>query len=141
MTHSAPSDSHRILVVEDNPMNQTLVLAILEKIGLSADVAMDGKQALSILDQSRYDLILMDCKMPVLNGLEAAKIIRTRESGHSAHTPIIAVTANATKSDCQQCLDAGMDDYISKPFTKKELSDAIYRWLPQAKQAQSVQDP
>ncbi|MFC1603001.1 response regulator [Pseudomonadota bacterium] len=121
-------------------MNQTLTLALLEKMGLFADIAEDGKQALSMLDKEKYDLILMDCKMPVLDGLETTKIIRTRESNHGEHIPIIAVTANAIKGDCQKCLDAGMDDYISKPFTKKELANAIYKWLPQAKQAQPIQD-
>jgi len=140
MNHTAASDKYRILLVEDNVMNQTLTLALLEKMGLFADIAEDGKQALSMLDKEKYDLILMDCKMPVLDGLETTKIIRTRESNHGEHIPIIAVTANAIKGDCQKCLDAGMDDYISKPFTKKELANAIYKWLPQAKQAQPIQD-
>ena len=140
MNHIAPLDKHHILLVEDNVMNQTITLAILEKLGLSADIAADGKQALSMLDNDKYDLILMDCKMPKLDGLEATKIIRARELNHEEHIPIIAVTANAMKGDCQKCLDAGMDSYISKPYTKKELSDAIYKWLPQAKQAQSAQD-
>jgi len=141
MNSITPPAKHHLLLVEDDAMNQTLILAMLKKIGLSADLAKDGKQALSMLEQKQYDLLLMDCKMPVLNGLETTKIIRKRELNHERHTPIIAVTANAMAGDCQKCLDAGMDDYISKPFTKKALAATIYKWLPQAKPVQSVQDP
>lgn len=138
--NSTSSDKHRILLVEDDAINQTLILAMLKTIRLSAHLAEDGKQALTMLEQNKYDLILMDCKMPVMDGLEATKAIRAHEADHGGHIPIIAVTANAILGDCQKCLDAGMDDYISKPFTKQRLSEAIYRWLPQAKQAQSAQD-
>jgi len=141
MNSITPPDKHHLLLVEDDAMNQTLILAMLKKIGLSADLAEDGKQALSMLEQTQYDLLLMDCKMPVLNGLETTKIIRARELNHERHIPIIAVTANAMAGDCQKCLNAGMDDYISKPFTKRTLAAAIYKWLPQAKLVQSVQDP
>ena len=141
MNSITPPDKHHLLLVEDDTMNQTLILAMLKKIGLPADLAKDGKQALSMLEQKRYDLLLMDCKMPVLDGLDTTKIIREHELNHERHIPIIAVTANAMAGDCQKCLDAGMDDYISKPFTKKILAAAIYKWLPQAKPVQSVQDP
>ena len=141
MNNTLQSDTHSILLVEDDAMNQALTLAILRKMGLTADVANDGKHALTMLKQKKYDLVLMDCKMPVLNGLETTEIIRANESGLEEHVPIIAVTANAMKGDYERCRDAGMDDYIAKPFTKQILADAIYKWLPQAKQALPAQVP
>jgi len=139
--HNNEQPAVEILLVEDNDINQEVALAMLQLMGLSADIAGDGKQALTMLGQKTYDLILMDCKMPVMNGFEATQIIRKRESKDAGHIPIIAVTANSMTGDHQQCLDAGMDDYIAKPFTQKDLAAVIYKWLPQVKQVQPAQDP
>jgi CheY-like chemotaxis protein len=129
MHNTQQTPRHNILLVEDNQLNQMLVLAMLKTMPLSIDVAEDGEQALNRLQQKTYDLILMDCQMPILDGLETTKIIRQNESNKGTHTPIIAVTANTMIDDCQKCLDAGMDDYISKPFSKHDLAAGIGKWL------------
>ncbi|MHC5818511.1 MAG: response regulator [Nostoc sp.] len=128
-----PPDSPRlrILVAEDNLVNQKVALKQLQSLGYGADVAGNGKEVLQLLEKIPYDLILMDCQMPVLDGLETTKEIhRWQESSFaSGHRPvIIAMTANAMKEDQQMCLDAGMDDYLSKPVIKEKLAAAIERW-------------
>ncbi|MEH1784017.1 GAF domain-containing protein [Nostoc sp.] len=127
------SNSHklRILLAEDNLVNQKVALKQLQSLGYSADVAGNGKEVLQLLEQIPYDLILMDCQMPVLDGLETTKEIhRWQESSFvSGHRPVvIAMTANAMKEDQQMCLDAGMDDYLSKPVMKEKLAAALQRW-------------
>jgi signal transduction histidine kinase/CheY-like chemotaxis protein len=114
----------RILVAEDNAVNQKLALRLLEKQGHSVVVAGDGKQALILLEQQAFDLILMDVQMPNMDGLEAAAAIRENEKGRT-HIPIVAVTAHAMKGDRERCLAAGMDAYISKPIRVAELNDTI----------------
>ncbi|MEH2196124.1 MAG: response regulator [Nostoc sp.] len=126
-------DSHklRILLAEDNLVNQKVALKQLQSLGYSADVAGNGKEVLQLLEKIPYDLILMDCQMPVLDGLETTKEIhRWQESNFvSSRRPIvIAMTANAMKEDQQMCLDAGMDDYLSKPVMKEKLAAALQRW-------------
>ncbi|MCL6754698.1 response regulator [Nostoc sp. CCCryo 231-06] len=126
-------DSHklRILVAEDNLVNQKVALKQLQSLGYSADVAGNGKEVLQLLEKIPYNLILMDCQMPVLDGLETTKEIhRWQESSFaSGRRPIvIAMTANAMKEDQQMCLDAGMDDYLSKPVMKEKLDAALQRW-------------
>ncbi len=119
----------RILLAEDNTMNQMVALKMLEKLGCHADVAANGKEVLDALKSTRYDLILMDCMMPEMDGYEATRIIRDKASEAPSHDiPIIAMTAHAMKGDREKCLDAGMDDYISKPFRPMELAVAIERW-------------
>ncbi|MEH1873557.1 response regulator [Nostoc sp.] len=121
----------RILLAEDNLVNQKVALKQLQSLGYSADVAGNGKEALQLLERIPYDLILMDCQMPVLDGLEATKEIhRWQESSFvSGRRPVvIAMTANAMKEDQQMCLDAGMDDYLSKPVIKEKLAAALERW-------------
>jgi PAS domain S-box-containing protein len=121
----------RILLTEDNLVNQKVALKQLQSLGYSADVAGNGKEALQLLEKIPYDLILMDCQMPVLDGLETTKEIhRWQESRFaSGRRPVvIAMTANAMKEDQQMCLDAGMDDYLSKPVMKEKLAVAIERW-------------
>jgi PAS domain S-box-containing protein len=136
----------RILVVEDNTTNQMVAVRMLEKLGYRADVAADGKEAVTAVSQVPYDLVLMDCQMPVMDGFEATAAIREREcrgdAGHrpeerashrlapTKHIPIIAMTANAMSSDRERCLAAGMDDFLSKPVTKEALDATIQRWLP-----------
>ncbi|MEH2160346.1 MAG: GAF domain-containing protein [Nostoc sp.] len=121
----------RILLAEDNLVNQKVALKQLQSLGYSADVAGNGKEVLQLLEKIPYDLILMDCQMPILDGLETTKEIhRWQESSFiSSRRPVvIALTANAMKEDQQMCLDAGMDDYLSKPVIKEKLAAALQRW-------------
>ncbi|MEH2448100.1 MAG: ATP-binding protein [Nostoc sp.] len=133
MSFSPSPDSHklRILLTEDNLVNQKIALKQLKSLGYSADVAGNGKEALQLLEKIPYDLILMDCQMPVLDGLETTKEIhRWQESSFaSGRRPVvIAMTANAMKEDKQMCLDAGMDDYLSKPVMKENLAATLEHW-------------
>ncbi len=130
----------RILLAEDNLVNQKVALKQLQSLGYSADVAGNGQEVLQLLEKIPYDLILMDCQMPVLDGLETTKEIhRWQESRFATgrHPVIIAMTANAMKEDKQMCLDAGMDDYLSKPVLKEDLAAVLKCWASiifQAKQ-------
>jgi PAS domain S-box-containing protein len=121
-------DSHRILVAEDNIVNQKVACRILEKLGYRVDVAADGEAAFRAWSSGRYDLILMDCQMPLMDGYEATRKIRARE-GAEEHIPIIALTAHAMKGADGECLSAGMDDYLSKPIDRERLQEALQRWL------------
>ena len=118
----------RILLAEDNEVNQTLALKLLEKVGCHADTAMNGKEVLALLAKNEYDLILMDVQMPEMDGFEATVAIRAEEE-HDQHIPIIAMTAYAMKGDKERCMDAGMDDYISKPIKPKKLYELLDKWL------------
>jgi CheY-like chemotaxis protein len=114
-------------VAEDNVVNQRIVLHMLKNLGYSADVVANGTEALDLLDRLPYDVILMDCLMPEMDGFEATRHIRRRERpGH--HLPIIAITANAMPGDCEACLTAGMDDYVSKPINSGILASTLERW-------------
>ena len=118
--------NYRILLAEDNPVNQKVALAMLKHLGYKADVAVNGKEVLNSLEQKSYDLILMDIQMPEMDGLEATKFIRS--SLPAAKQPkIIAMTAYTLQGDREQCLAAGMDEYISKPVKMEELKDALER--------------
>jgi two-component system, sensor histidine kinase and response regulator len=119
----------RILVTEDNSVNQRLAVLQLESLGFHADVAADGAEALEAMARIHYHLVLMDCQMPVMNGFEATRELRRRDRGER-RVPVIAMTANALGSDRQQCLDAGMDDYISKPVDLDRLGQIVDCWLP-----------
>lgn len=114
-----------ILLVEDNPINQRITQLMLEPLVKRLEVARNGKEALDMFGTSRYDLILMDVQMPVMNGLVAAEKIRGLEMSSSGHVPIIAITANAMLGDREQCLAVGMDDYISKPIEPEVLIEKI----------------
>ncbi|MGD2034584.1 MAG: response regulator, partial [Bacteroidales bacterium] len=110
-----------ILLVEDNSINQKIVLLSLKNKVKNIEVANNGKEALDKFGTTKYDLILMDIQMPVMNGIVATKKIRELESSTNTHTPIIAITANALSGDKESCLAAGMNEYISKPFEVESL--------------------
>jgi len=118
-----------VLLVEDNPVNQEVARSMLELLGCSVEVATDGAQAIEALAKTTYDLVWMDCQMPIMDGLTATATIRQQE-GAARHTPIVALTANAFRGDQQRCLAAGMDDYLSKPFTQEQLRTLLERWVP-----------
>ena len=120
--------SLRILVVEDNLVNQRLAVRLLEKRGHHVAVAGDGQQALVALEKERFDLILMDMQMPEMDGFEAAAAIRKREKASDQHLPIVALTAHAMKGDREKCLAAGMDGYLSKPIRPQELDVVLRRY-------------
>lgn len=132
----------RILLAEDNITNQQVALGILKKLGLSADVAANGAEALGKLAAIPYDLVLMDMQMPVMDGLEATRRIRDTHSQVLNHrVAIIAMTANALQGDREQCLKAGMDDYISKPVTPPALAAVLEKWLPKETDVFPEQQP
>ncbi len=115
-----------ILLAEDNLVNQRLAVKVLQKMGHhDVEVACNGKEALALCDRSEFDLILMDVQMPELDGFEATRIIRERETAGSGHVPIIAMTAHAMKGDRERCIDAGMDGYVAKPINRQELAETI----------------
>jgi signal transduction histidine kinase/DNA-binding response OmpR family regulator len=117
----------RVLVAEDNAVNQKLAAGLLRKFGCTVDIAVNGREAVTMMQQSRYDCVFMDCQMPEMDGFDAARAIRSL-AGDGRRVPIIAATANATPDDRQRCLDAGMDDYIAKPFSVLTLRQALVRW-------------
>ncbi len=117
------------LVAEDNPINAMILKAILEKIGLETYTAQNGKKALEIMAHQPVDIVLMDCQMPEMDGLEATRRIREMD-GDKGLIPIVAVTANATSADRNRCIQAGMNDYLSKPLNRAELLEKLVQWLP-----------
>jgi CheY-like chemotaxis protein len=124
-----PKQQLRILLAEDNAINQRLVVRLLEKHGHIVQVASTGREVLSALAQQPVDLVLMDVQMPEMDGLEATAVIREEERQRGGHLPIIALTAHAMKGDQERCLATGMDDYISKPINAQALSEVISRVL------------
>ena len=120
----------RILLVEDEPVNREIVAILLEERGIAYDVAEDGAQAVELAGRNRYDLILMDMQLPVMNGLEATEKIRTLPDARS--TPIVAMTANAFDEDRERCLAAGMVDFLAKPFRPDQFLALVDRYLPPA---------
>ncbi|WHZ23366.1 MAG: hypothetical protein OJF47_002478 [Nitrospira sp.] len=148
-----PSPTTRLLLAEDNPVNQKVAIKMLEKLGYRVDVAGNGQEAVAAHERSPYPLIFMDCQMPEMDGFVATRLIRQREQApahdesegptslstihnstfripHSRRrVPIIAMTANAMQGDRERCLAAGMDDYVAKPIRLKDLQAIIETWL------------
>jgi len=117
----AAGTARRILLAEDNQVNLFVALAMLQQAGHAVTVAANGREALREFHSGTFDLVLMDVQMPEMGGLEATRAIREHEAEHGGHIPIIAMTAHAMKGDREMCLDAGMDDYVSKPIVRREL--------------------
>ncbi|MBS0014884.1 MAG: response regulator [Arthrospira sp. SH-MAG29] len=130
----------KVLLAEDHPINQQVLLNQLSLLGVKADLAENGEQALELLSDRHYDLIFMDCQMPKLDGYATTKELRKRE-GTDRHTTVIALTAHAMPSDRQKCLSAGMDDYISKPITQEELAFKLQTWAWARQQKPSPNAP
>lgn len=115
----------RVLLAEDNPLNQMLTVAMLEALGMSCTVAGNGQEAVERAAEGGFDAVLMDVQMPVMGGLEATEEIRRREGGRPPRLPIVAMTAHAMQDDERHCLEAGMDGYIAKPVTLQVLAQAL----------------
>src|SRR5262245_58705984 len=130
----------KVLLAEDNPVNQEVATAMLEDIGCVVTVVGNGQLAVEAVEQERFDLILMDCQMPELDGFGATRRIRAWEREQSAHgqstpaLPIVAVTAHAMEGDRERCLETGMDDHLTKPFSRASLVQMIERWLKPPKE-------
>jgi signal transduction histidine kinase/ActR/RegA family two-component response regulator len=135
-TRSARTENQlTLLLVEDNQVNQLVASSLLKKLGHRVDHAENGQRALEALQKRRYDLVLMDCQMPVMDGYEATRAIRRNPEWQNL--PIIAVTANVMQGDREDCLEAGMNDYITKPYKREELRAVINRWAPNAPEPQA----
>ena len=119
-----------VLVVEDSPVNRVVATRVLERCGYHTHAVQDGREALEALTTSHYDAVLMDCQMPELDGYQATRELRRRENGER-RTPVIAMTAHAMTGDRERCLEAGMDDYITKPLRAQTLTDTLERWIKQ----------
>jgi len=136
----AENQKFRILLVEDNETNQIVAEAILKTLGYRVDIVGDGAQAINSLRERDYDLVLMDLQMPVMDGFAATEIIRGDGSGiRNPEIPIIALTAHAMESDREQCINAGMNDYLSKPITAAEMGAVMIKWLPIGPEAGTTQ--
>jgi two-component system sensor histidine kinase/response regulator len=128
-SHEGPGRPARILVAEDNVLNQAVALSILVKEGYDVTVVSNGLQAVEAYDKDPFDMILMDVQMPDMSGLEATRMIRASEAGSGRHITILALTAHAMAGDRESCMEAGMDDYLSKPLHLPALRKMIRRWL------------
>ena len=124
------SKAMKVLIVEDNPVNQLVTKKLLERIGYSTKIATNGQEAIKFIKEESFNIILMDCDMPVMDGFSATRYIREWEQ-KSAYdkTPIIALTAHVLDSEKQQCFDVGMDDYITKPILADDLYQVVSCWV------------
>lgn len=130
-----PRFSGRVLLAEDNEVNKAIVLAWLEKLGFDVSYASNGREAVALIEEVAFDLVLMDCQMPEMDGFTATQEIRRLEAAGRRRTPIIALTAHALEGDRESCLQAGMDDYLTKPFRGAQLAEIVTRWLPSGREA------
>jgi two-component system sensor histidine kinase/response regulator len=128
---SGPTRLRKVLLAEDNPVNVEVATAMLDSLGVEVSCARNGEEAFKAVQSGKYDVVLMDCQMPVMDGFAATTEIRRheRENGRARNLPIIAITANALQGDRESCLAAGMDDYLSKPFTQQQLGAVMSRWM------------
>jgi CheY-like chemotaxis protein/HPt (histidine-containing phosphotransfer) domain-containing protein len=124
-----PVNPGLVLVVDDNATNQKVAVHMLELLGHRADVAASGVEAVEACARMRYDLVLMDCRMPLMDGYEATLVIRSVEGSAAGRTPIVAMTASAMISDQERCLEVGMDGYLSKPVRLADLAEQVDRWI------------
>ncbi|MBX7232166.1 MAG: PAS domain-containing protein [Bdellovibrionales bacterium] len=128
----------KILIAEDNPINQEVMLRMLKRMGYQVHSVGDGSEVLDALRDMDYDLILMDCQMPEMDGFEATKIVRNSPTIRNNNIPILAVTASAIKEELNRCIDCGMNDYLTKPVNERELQLKIEKWLNQSKLVEEV---
>jgi two-component system sensor histidine kinase/response regulator len=129
-----------VLVVEDSPVNRIVAGRVLERSGFRTRLVDDALEALDALDVQHFDAILMDCQMPGMDGYEATRELRRRESAGARHTPVIAMTAHAMTGDRERCLEAGMDDYITKPVRSQVLVEVLRRWIGEGRVGQVPRD-
>jgi CheY-like chemotaxis protein len=125
---TSPVNAAKILLVEDHPINQKVAMTLLKRLGYVVDLAVNGEEAVQAVASNSYALVLMDMQMPVMDGLQATRAIRA-SGGPNAGVPVIALTANAMQADQNACMEAGMNDFLSKPFTKAALVTCLSRWL------------
>jgi len=128
MTDNSSAKRH-ILLVEDNATNQKIASIMLSKIGCEITIAANGQEAVDFFTEHQYDLVFMDCQMPVMDGFAATDAMRELEKTRDGHTPIIALTANAMQGDVEKCRAAGMDDYMSKPVKIQDFRQILSKWL------------
>ena len=120
----------KILLADDNEMNREVTIAMLEILGCEVDAAVNGEDAVQKSQKNSYDIVLMDCQMPLKDGFEATRDIRRLEQDVGRRQVIIALTANALSGDKDNCLNAGMDDFITKPFSYEQIEALLMKWLP-----------
>ncbi|MFO1425535.1 MAG: response regulator [Steroidobacteraceae bacterium] len=138
---TASNRRRNVLLVEDNPVNQEVARSLLELLQCDCTIADNGARAVELLvDEHEFDVVLMDCQMPEMDGFEATRRVRTNEAQGGGHVPIVALTANAMVGDRELCLAAGMDDFLSKPFRRDELAAMIERWGGRRQRAGAAQE-
>jgi two-component system sensor histidine kinase/response regulator len=135
---AAPPAGLRVLLAEDNPVNQLVMTRLLEKRGHHVVLAVNGREVLALLDRGRYDVVFMDLQMPEMDGLEATAAIRARERTSGLHQAVIALTAHAVKGDSERCRAAGMDGYLSKPIALQDLDELLQRYLARGIEARGA---
>ncbi|HXW97647.1 MAG TPA: ATP-binding protein [Gemmatimonadales bacterium] len=128
--HDPTQRPARVLLADDAPVNQKVGLTMLRRLGCQAELAKNGAEALELMAREYYDLVLMDCQMPVMDGFTATRLHREREASAGRRVAIIAMTAHAMQGDRERCLDAGMDDYLAKPVSRQSLEQTLARWIP-----------
>lgn len=129
ITNIPSGEGRLILIAEDNPVNQKVALLQLTTLGFNGHAVANGKEAVEAILSGKYDLVLMDCQMPEMDGFQATKAIRMGETHSGGRIPIIAMTAHAMDGDRERCISAGMDDYISKPVDAKKLQKVLAKWM------------